>query len=351
MKILITGGCGFIGSNIAIYLKKNNIKNKIYCADNFYRKGSIENKKRLLKKDIAVIKCDIRNKNDLNKVPEFDLLIDCAADPSVATGYENGLRYLIDTNLIGTLNCLNLVKRNSAKIIFLSSSRIYPFDIINASKYNIIDKSFSPKINILGLNKKKGINENFQTTGLKTFYGFTKFSSEELIKEYCYAYNIPYVINRCGVVAGPWQWGKIDQGFVVYWILCYLFNKKLNYIGYGGKGYQVRDVLNINDLVKLISLQTHSFKKFDNELFNIGGGQSNKISLYNLTKKTDEMFGFEKKITRIKETRYGDIPYYVTDNTKIYKKCGWEPEINVLKTVEEIFDWIKTNQILWKKYL
>ena len=158
MKILITGGCGFIGSNIAVYLKKNNIKSKIYCADNFYRKGSIENKKRLLKKDIAVIKCDIRNKKDLNKVPEFDLLIDCAADPSVATGYKNGLRYLIDTNLIGTLNCLDLVKKNRAKIIFMSSSRIYPFDIINAYNYNILDKSFSPKTNVLGFNKKKGIN-------------------------------------------------------------------------------------------------------------------------------------------------------------------------------------------------
>jgi CDP-paratose 2-epimerase len=351
MRILITGGCGFIGSNIAIYLKKINNKNKIYCADNFYRKGSIENKKRLLKKDIVVIKCDIRNEKDLNKIPKFDLLIDCAADPSVATGYNNGLRYLIDTNLIGTLNCLNLVKRNKAKIIFLSSSRIYPFDIINASKYKIIDKCFFPMKNILGLNKNKGINENFQTTGLKTFYGYTKFSSEELIKEYCYAYNISYVINRCGVVAGPWQWGKIDQGFIVYWILCYLFNKKLNYIGYGGNGNQVRDVLNINDLVKLISLQTHNFEKFNNELFNIGGGQSNKISLYNLTKKTDEIFKFKKKISRIKKTRYGDIPYYVTDNTKIYEKCGWEPEISVLKTVEEIFDWIKINKILLKKYL
>ena len=78
MRILITGGCGFIGSNIAIYLKKTNDKNKIYCADNFYRKGSIENKKRLLKKDIVVIKCDIRNEKDLNKIPKFDLLIDCA---------------------------------------------------------------------------------------------------------------------------------------------------------------------------------------------------------------------------------------------------------------------------------
>ena len=84
----------------------------------------------------------------------------------------------------------------------------------------------------------------------KNFYGYTKYSSEALIKEYCYAYNISYIINRCG--SSPWQWGKIDQGFIVYWILCYLFNKKLNYIGYGGNGYQVRDVLNINDLVKLI---------------------------------------------------------------------------------------------------
>ena len=223
------------------------------------------------------------------------MLIDCAADPSVATGYENGLRYLIDTNLIGTLNCLNLVKKNRAKIIFLSSSRIYPFDILNETKYSIINKSFVPKKNIIGLNKKKGINENFQINGLKTFYGYTKFSSEELIREYCYAYNIPYTINRCGVVAGPWQWGKVDQGFIVYWILCYLFSKKLNYIGYGGNGYQVRDVLNIKDLVKLISEQTYNFKNFDNELFNIGGGQSNKISLFNLTKKNEEMFKFKKK--------------------------------------------------------
>ena len=83
--------------------------------DNFYRKGSIENKKRLLRKDITVIKCDIRYEKHLKKVPKFDLLIDCAADPSVATGYENGLRYLIDTNLIGTLNCLNLVKKIELK--------------------------------------------------------------------------------------------------------------------------------------------------------------------------------------------------------------------------------------------
>ena len=236
------------------------------------------------------------------------------------TGFKNGLRYLIDTNLIGTLNCLNLVKKHNAKIIFLSSSRIYPFDKINIANYEIVNNSFSPKKNILGFKKNLGINENFETSGLKTFYGFTKFSSEELIKEYCYANDISYIINRCGVIAGPWQWGKIDQGFIVYWILCYLFKKKLNYIGYKGKGYQVRDVLNIKDIVKLIFYQSNSFKKFENDLFNIGGGSDNKISLFNLTKKKKEIFNFKKQINQIKETRYGDIPYYVSDNTKIIKK-------------------------------
>ena len=82
--------------------------------------------------------------------------------------------------------------------------------------------------------------------------------------------------------------------------MCYLFNKKLNYIGYGN-GYQVRDVLNINDLVKLIFLQTHGFKKFDNNIFNVGGGQSNKISLYNLTRKTNEILKSKKKFIKSKK--------------------------------------------------
>ena len=167
----------------------------------------------------------------------------------------------------------------------------------------------------------------------------------------CYANNISYLINRSGVVAGPWQWGKLDQGFIVYWMICYLFKKKLNYIGYNGKGFQVRDVLNIKDLLELIYLQIHNFDKFENEIFNIGGGQTNKISLYNLTKKTNEIFKERKIISQIKETRYGDIPYYVTDNSKIYKKCGWSPQIDVLRTIEEIFDWTIKNKSLLKKYL
>ena len=173
MKILITGGCGFVGSNIAMYLK--NKKNIIFCADNFYRKGSLQNKKRLLQNYIKVIRCDIRKSKDLEKLPKFDLLIDCAADPSVATGFKEGLRYLVDTNLIGTLNSLNLVKRNKAKIIFLSSSRVYPFDKINNLKFRLKNNSFSPTSNIIGLSKNKGIDENFEMNGLKTFYGFTKY--------------------------------------------------------------------------------------------------------------------------------------------------------------------------------
>ena len=351
MRIVITGGCGFVGSNIAEYLKNKNKKNKILCVDNFYRKGSLENKKRLIDNNIKVFKCDIRNEKELNKLPSFDLLIDCAADPSVATGFKNGLKYLIDTNLLGTFNCLNLVKKNKAKIIFLSSSRIYPFDKINNLKFTIKNHSFTPTQNAVGFKKNKGFNEEFDIRGLKTFYGFTKYSSEELIKEFCYANSLNYIINRCGVIAGPWQWGKIDQGFIVYWLMCYLFNKKLNYIGFGGNGNQVRDILNVSDLNNLIFLQIQNFNKFENDFFNVGGGNKNKISLKNLSLFCDNLFGIKKEIFLINKTRYGDIPYYVTDNSKIHQKSNWLPIKNAETTTEEIFNWIIKYKDLIQKNL
>ena len=105
MKLLITGGCGFVGSNLAIFLKKKILNSRITVIDNFYRKGSYFNKKRLLDNGIKVIKGDIRYEKDLNKIPKFDVLIDCAADPSALSGIKNGLSYLIETNVNGTLNC------------------------------------------------------------------------------------------------------------------------------------------------------------------------------------------------------------------------------------------------------
>ena len=352
MKILITGGCGFVGSNLCIKIQSS-IKNvKVTALDNFYRKGSIINKKRLIDNNIDVIKCDVRNFKELDKVPKFDFLIDCAADPSALSGVKDGLEYLFETNLNGTLNCLKLVRKFNAKIIFLSSSRVYPFDLINKINFRVSKRSFvGNDKGVNGFDNTKGISEDFNLEGLKTFYGFTKYSSENLIKEYCKAFNLEFIINRSGVIAGPWQWGRVDQGFIGYWLLCYFFKKKLNYIGYKGKGNQVRDILHIDDLYNLVFLQLNEFYKFRNNTFNIGGGFKNKISLANLTYICDDIFDISKKIYTIKETRYGDIPYYVTNFNKINKLSGWKPEIPVQKTVEDIYEWTKNNLIIFKKLI
>ena len=344
MKILITGGCGFVGSNLAIYLKSKIKKIDVIVLDNFFREGSLFNKKRLLKNKIKIIKGDIRFEKDVLRLPRFDFLIDCAADPSALSGVKNGLSYLVETNVNGTLNCLNLVKKNKAKIIFLSSSRVYSHQKINNLNYSLINKEITPKKNCTGLNLKRGISENFDTLGLKTLYGFTKISAENLIKEYSNIFGVDFIINRSGVISGPWQWGRVDQGFMAYWIMAYMFKKKLKYIGYGGKGHQVRDILNVQDLSRLIELQITNFNKFNHETFNVGGGMFSKITLLKLTEMCKEIFNTKIEPLKSKEARPGDIPYYVSDYSKIQKLSGWHPEIRIEKTVEDIYLWVEKNK-------
>ena len=351
MKFLITGGCGFVGSNLAIYLKNRFKKSEVVVVDNFFRTGSKYNLARLVKQNIKIIKGDIRFKKDLKNISKFNFLIDCAADPSALSGVKNGLSYLLETNINGTLNCLELTKKFKAKLIFLSSSRVYSYINLNKLKLKVKNHEFFPTKSQNGLSINKGISEKYDDIGLKTFYGFTKFSAENLIKEYSYNFDVDYILNRSGVIAGPWQWGRVDQGFMSYWIMAYMFKKNLKYIGYGGLGYQVRDILNIMDLCKLVEMQVLDFDMFNRNTFNIGGGIKNKISLYNLTKYCNKIFNSNYVPTKSFKNRTGDIPYYISDYSKIYKLSKWVPETSVEKTIEEIYFWVKKNKDTLKKLI
>ena len=183
MKILITGGCGFVGSNLAIFLKKH--FKSITSLDNLYRNGSLLNLKRINSKGIKNYKIDIKNEKKILQLPKFDLIIDCCAEASVEKS-KSDLRRVFDTNLLGTLNILLKCKKDNAKIIFLSSSRVYSIESLN--------KLINQKILKKKINLKKEIQLNFDTSNAKSIYGFTKLASENLIKEFSYLYKIKYLI-------------------------------------------------------------------------------------------------------------------------------------------------------------
>ena len=156
--------------------------------------------------------------------------------------------------------------------------------------------------------------------------------------------NLKYIINRFGVIAGPWQFGKQDQGFVSLWISKHLLKKKLSYIGFGGNGHQVRDLLHIDDVCKIIYLQIKKFKKINNETFNIGGGPKNSISLKNLTQKCEILTKNKIMIKKISKTSDFDIPYYVTDNKKVKKFYNWLPAKNINNIISDIYFWLISDQ-------
>ena len=156
--------------------------------------------------------------------------------------------------------------------------------------------------------------------------------------------NLKYILNRFGVIAGPWQFGKQDQGFVPLWVAKHLFKKRLSYIGFGGHGHQVRDIIHIEDVCKIILLQIKKLKKINNDTFNIGGGLKNSISLKNLTSKCEKITKNKIKIKKVSRTSIFDIPYFVTDNSKIQKIYKWKPSKNIEAILKDIYNWLTENK-------
>ena len=341
MKILITGGCGFVGSNIAIFLKKKIKDVDIHSLDNLFRNGSKINQLRLKKQKINNFNFDVSNYKKLSKLMKFDLIIDCCAEPAIEISDKDPDR-VFNTNLVGTFNILKKCAKDKANIIFLSSSRVYSIQNLR----NLIKKINLSKPIII----KKTINETFESSSASSLYGFTKLASEKLIREFSFTSGIKFIINRFGVISGPWQFGKQDQGFVTLWIAKHMFKKKLSYIGFGGHGNQVRDVIHISDVCEIIYYQIKHINKKFNETYNVGGGIKNAISLKNLTTKCQNLTGNKINISKKKRTSKFDIPYYVTDNSKISKIYKWKPLKNIDQILHDIYQWLLINKNLRKYF-
>lgn len=351
-KILIPGGAGFVGSSLAIGLKKQYPDWQIITLDNLKRRGSELNLSRFKKHNIDFIHGDIRSSSDLEpQILDIDTIIDCSAEPSVLAGFSSP-QYVLQTNLIGTINILELARQTQSRLLFLSTSRVYSVESLKNINTIELDTRLEIATNqlITGISGE-GVAENFPLTGYRTLYGTTKLASELLIEEYRNAYNIQAIINRCGVLTGPWQMGKVDQGVFVLWVAAHYFGKSLSYIGYGGQGKQVRDLLHIDDLLSLVTYQLENFSELDGDVLNVGGGKENSLSLLETTQICEQITGKSIEIKSIEEERTGDIPIFITDSAQIMQKTGWKPEINPQQTLQDIFNWIKDNEIILQSVL
>ena len=334
-----------MGSSLAVHLRRTEPDNRVIALDNLKRRGSELNIPRLAAVGVEFVHGDVREPSDLLGLPKTDVLIDCSAEPSVMAGTTSPPHYVVDTNLRGTLNCLDLVVRDKATFLFISTSRVYPIAGLEALSLQeegdrfIIPKGFTST----GVSEK-GIAEDFPLDGARTLYGTTKLASEMLIQEYAETFGFPYLVNRCGVLSGPWQMGKTDQGFLLLWLARHHWKKPLSYIGFGGAGKQVRDVLHIDDLCDLVSIQLARMPELSGSIFNAGGGHANSTSLKELTRSCEEITGNSINVGRDPDTRPGDVRYYVTDNTRVAERLDWRPTRSLETTARDAYVWLTEHE-------
>jgi CDP-paratose 2-epimerase len=344
-RLLITGGAGFVGSNLAMSLAARHPDWEIVVLDNLYRQGSELNLARLQAAGVEFIRGDVREPEDLARVPRIDALIECSAEPSVMSGVDGDTGYLVHTNLTGAYNCLELARRDEAFVVFLSTSRVYPvapqveLKLEEAeTRFEIAAEQAVPGISPAGL------SEQFPLEGARTLYGATKLAAEMLIEEYREALGVPAVIDRCGVIAGPWQMGKVDQGVFTHWMLAHYFRNPLSYIGFGGHGKQVRDLLHVEDLVDLVERQLLDQGAWDGRTVNVGGGRDCSLSLQETTAICRELTGNEVPMTPVEETRQGDVPIYLSDCTRLFGLDEWRPRRSAEQVLADINDWIAADE-------
>jgi CDP-paratose 2-epimerase len=339
MKILITGGAGFIGVNSAHYYAKKG--HRVVIFDNLSREGSSKNLEWIQGEcDIDFFKGDLRKFLDLIDVfrsnGKFDLIIHLAAQVAVTTSVSNPCEDF-EINAIGTFNLLEATRRYSpnATFIYSSTNKVYG----EMEDLNIIQNNgrYMYKDLVRGVDETR--NLDFHSP-----YGCSKGAADQYCRDYYRIYGLKTIVLRQSCIYGYRQFGIEDQGWIAWFCIATVLDKSITIYG---DGKQVRDVLFIDDLIKAFDLAYKKRKRAAGQIYNIGGGPENTMSLHELIKLIENLKG-EKISLSYDAWRPGDQKIYVGNISRAKEELDWEPMVKPVRGVKMLYEWVNTNKEMLK---
>ncbi len=342
MKILVTGGAGFIGSHIAERYAREG--NDVVIFDNLSRAELLKkpikhvdhNKNFLLSsfKNVKFIKGDVRNADEIaSAARDADVIFHAAAQTAVTTSVTDP-RADFGVNIVGTFNILEAARKSdrNPSIIYCSTNKVFGD---NVNKVRVSEKGdhyeFEPSYG-------NGIPEDFSIDRCEhTPYGVSKLTGDLYMQDYAHIYGLKTGVFRMSCIYGTRQLGVEDQGWVAWFVIATLLGKPLTIYG---DGKQVRDVLYVTDLVELYDRFLKSSLKHG--VFNTGGGPKNTLSLLRLLDLLEKLTGKKSKVS-YSDWRPSDQKVFVADISQAKKALGWEPKVSPEEGVGRLVEWAKAN--------
>jgi CDP-paratose 2-epimerase len=338
-KYLITGGCGFIGSNLTATLLREGEQVTVY--DNLSRAGTERNLawlQSLNAPGFRFVRGDVRDfaaLRDLLASEDFDVVFNTAAQVAVTTSVVDP-RTDFEVNALGTFNVLEAVRLNGRKPIFFftSTNKVYggmeDVKIVERNgRYDYEDLPF-------------GVPES-RCLDFHSPYGCSKGAADQYVRDYGRIYGIPTVVFRMSCQYGPRQFGNEDQGWVAHFIIAAHKGRDINIYG---DGKQVRDILYVDDLVRAFRMAAQAIDKTAGQIYNIGGGPENTISLLELVSDLEQLVGRKIKL-HFGPWRPGDQPVYISDIRRAQEHFGWQPQISKTEGVRRLLEWVRQNSELF----
>lgn len=344
MKLLITGGAGFIGCNAASHFLR--LGHQVTVFDNLSRPGGAANLKWLGDQgQLRFVRGDLRKQAQVEKaiagVKDLSTVLHFGGQVAVTTSVRDP-REDFEINALGTFNVLEALRRKSAKaskkasLIYASTNKVYGGMegvkvVLKGGRYQYRDFP-------------KGIPESYGLD-FHSPYGCSKGAADQYVHDYGRIYKFPTVVFRQSCIYGYRQFGVEDQGWVAWFTIAAELGKPITLYG---NGRQVRDVLFIDDLVHAYSLALRQMKRVAGGIYNIGGGQKHQLSLLELLALLEAQTG--KRIQRsFGPWRPGDQPVYVSDSSKAQRELGWKPQVGVAEGVAKLHRWVQANRKLFTR--